>query len=159
METLNIEIMNCPYCNKEDTSVLESRTLPEGDGLRRRRLCNKCKKRFTTHEKVVNLDIKVIKKSGKIEQYDRNKLYKGILKACFKRNVSDKLIEEMVDEIEIKVLNKKTSEIKSREIGKMVLSRLKKVDDLAYVRFSSVYMDFGDLKDFQKFINDINNSN
>ena len=147
--------MNCPYCTKEDTSVLESRNLPVGEGMRRRRMCNKCKKRFTTHEKVVNIDLKIIKKSGRFEQYDREKLYKGIAKACFKRKVVPKAIESVVDDIEIKILNRKTTDIKSCDIGKMVLSRLKKVDDLAYVRFASVYMDFVDLNDFKKFIEEI----
>lgn len=147
--------MNCPYCTKEDTSVLESRNLPEGEGMRRRRQCNKCKKRFTTHEKVVNIDLKVIKKGGRVEQYDREKLYKGVAKACFKREVKIKEIENVVDDIETKILNRKTTEIKSCDIGRMVLSRLRKIDDLAYVRFASVYMDFGDIKDFKKFIDDI----
>ena len=147
--------MNCPYCTKEDTSVLESRNLPVGEGMRRRRMCNKCKKRFTTHEKVVNIDLKIIKKSGRIEQYDREKLYKGIAKACFKRKVVPKVMDSVVDDIETKILNRKTTDTKSCDIGKMVLSRLKKVDDLAYVRFASVYMDFVDLNDFKKFIEEI----
>lgn len=147
--------MNCPYCTKEDTSVLESRNLPDGEGMRRRRQCNKCKKRFTTHEKVVNIDLKVVKKSGKIEQYDRDKMQKGIAKACFKRNIADGQIEALVDDIETKILNRKTTDIKSCDIGKMVLSRLKKLDDLAYVRFASVYMDFGNMADFRKFVVEI----
>jgi len=136
--------MNCPYCNYEDTSVLESRGLPGEDGIRRRRECKKCGKRFTTHERVVNIDLKVIKKNGKVEQYDREKLLKGINKACYKRKVDETEIENLVDEIETKLLNRKTVEIKSSDIGKMVLSRLLKLDDLAYMRFASVYLDFAD---------------
>ena len=144
--------MNCPYCNNEDTSVLESRSLPEESGIRRRRQCKKCKKRFTTHEKVVNIDLKVIKKNGRIEQYDRDKLLKGINKACYKRRVDVDEVESLVDEIETKLLNRKTVEIKSSDIGKMVLSRLLKIDDLAYMRFASVYLDFADASEFKKFV-------
>lgn len=144
--------MNCPYCNNEDTSVLESRGLPSETGIRRRRECKKCGKRFTTHEKVVNIDLKVVKKSGKVEQYDRDKLLKGINKACYKRKVEEEEIENLVDEIETKLLNRKTVEIKSSDIGKMVLSRLLKLDDLAYMRFASVYMDFADAAEFQEFV-------
>lgn len=144
--------MNCPYCTNEDTSVLESRGLPDEVGIRRRRECKKCGKRFTTHEKVVNIDLKVIKKNGKVEQYDRDKLLKGINKACYKRKVKNEDMENLVDEIETKLLNRKTVEIKSSDIGKMVLSRLFKLDDLAYMRFASVYLDFVDAKDFQEFV-------
>ena len=144
--------MNCPYCNYEDTVVLEIRGLPDEGGIRRRRECKKCEKRFTTHEKVVNIDLKVIKKSGKVEQYDREKLLKGIKKACYKRKVDEEDIENLADEIESKLLNRKTVEIKSSDIGKMVLSRLLKLDDLAYLRFASVYLDFADAKEFQEFV-------
>lgn len=144
--------MNCPYCNNEDTSVLESRGLPEETGIRRRRECKKCGKRFTTHERVVNIDLKVVKKNGRVEQYDREKLLKGIKKACYKRKVESDDIEALVDEIETKLLNRKTVEIKSSDIGKMVLSRLLKFDDLAYMRFASVYLDFADAAEFQEFV-------
>lgn len=144
--------MNCPYCTNEETSVLESRGLPGEDGIRRRRECKKCGKRFTTHERVVNIDLKVIKKSGRVEQYDREKLLKGIKKACYKRKVEEDEIENLVDEIETKLLNRKTVEIKSSDIGKMVLSRLLKLDDLAYMRFASVYLEFADAKEFKEFV-------
>lgn len=147
--------MNCPYCNKEETSVLESRVLSSGDGVRRRRRCLKCCKRFTTHEKVVNIDLKVIKKKGKVEQYDRDKLLKGVVKACYKRNVGIEKIDTLVDSIEAKLLANKSSEIKSCDIGKMVMSKLKKVDKLAYMRFASVYLEFSGLSDFKKFVDDI----
>ncbi len=148
-------IMNCPYCNKEETSVLESRVLGSGDGIRRRRKCLKCNKRFTTHERIVNIDLKVIKKNGKVEQYDREKLMKGVIKACYKRSVRIERLEEVVDKIEGKLLNSKSTEVKSCDIGKMVLASLKKIDNLAYLRFASVYMDFSGLTDFKKFVNEI----
>lgn len=144
--------MNCPYCNYEDTAVLESRDLPGESGIRRRRQCKKCKKRFTTHERLVHIDLKVIKRSGKVEQYDRDKLLKGIKKACYKRKVDDSEMENLVDEIETKLLNRKTVEIKSSDIGKMVLSRLLKLDDLAYMRFASIYMNFANAKEFKEFV-------
>ncbi|SRR5258706_3723499 len=146
--------MNCPYCCNTDTAVLESRALPGDEGIRRRRQCKKCDKRFTTHEKVVNIDLKVIKKSGKVEQYDREKLLKGVNKACYKRRVTKEQMENLVDEIETKLLNRKTVEIKSSDIGRMVLNRLKKVDELAYMRFASVYLDFDDAEDFKQFVAD-----
>lgn len=144
--------MNCPYCNYEDTAVLESRGLPGETGIRRRRQCKKCGKRFTTHERLVHIDLKVIKRSGKVEQYDRDKLLKGIKKACYKRKVDDSEMENLVDEIETKLLNRKTVEIKSSDIGKMVLSRLLKLDDLAYMRFASIYMNFANAKEYKEFV-------
>lgn len=144
--------MNCPYCLNEDTAVLESRGLTSDSGVRRRRQCKKCDKRFTTHEVVVNIDLKVIKKSGRIEQYDREKLLKGVNKACYKRKVTKEQVENLVDEVECKLLNSRSTEIRSRDIGKLVLARLKKLDDLAYMRFASVYMDFKNAEEFKSFM-------
>ena len=144
--------MNCPYCLNEDSAVLESRGLPEDVGVRRRRRCKKCDKRFTTHETVVKIDLRVIKKNGRVEQYDREKLLKGIGKACYKRKVTTEEIENLVDEVECKMLNRRTVEIKSSEIGKMVLNRLKRLDELAYMRFASVYLDFHNADDFKQFV-------
>ena len=144
--------MNCPYCTNDDTSVLESRSLPGADGVRRRRECKRCSKRFTTHEKVVNLDLKVIKKDGRLEDYDREKLIKGVKKAFYKRLIKNEVIENLVDEIEMKLLKRRTVEIKSSNIGRMVLNRLRKIDELAYMRFASVYMDFEDANEFRAFI-------
>ena len=149
--------MNCPYCDHDDTSVLESRGLPGQEGMRRRRECKKCGKRFTTHERVVNLDLKVVKKDGRLEDYDREKLIKGIKKACWKRMVKDEDLEVLVDEIEMKLLNRKTTKIKSADIGRMVLSRLKRIDGLAYLRFASVYMDFEGVSDFKNFLKEVSN--
>lgn len=153
-DTKYCEKMNCPYCQYIDTAVLESRGLPDEDGIRRRRQCKHCNKRFTTHEKVVNIDLKVIKKSGKVEQYNREKLLKGVNKACYKRKVTEEQMENLVDEIETKLLNRKTVEIKSSDIGRMVMSRLKKIDELAYMRFASVYLDFDEAEDFKRFVAD-----
>lgn len=144
--------MNCPYCLNEDTAVLESRGLPGDLGVRRRRRCKKCNKRFTTHEVVVNIDLKVIKKNGRVELYSREKLLKGVAKACYKRKVTVEEMENLVDEVECKLLNRQKVEIKSSDIGKLVLNRLKRVDELAYMRFASVYLDFKNAKDFKQFV-------
>jgi transcriptional repressor NrdR len=145
--------MTCPYCNKKDTVVMESRLLPDFVGLRRRRRCVSCNKRFTTHEKVVSLDLKIIKKDGRIELYDREKLVKGIRKSCYKRHVSEDVIQSLVDDLEHRMLGRKIIQVKSSDVGKMVLSRLKKIDSLAYYRFASVYMEFESANDFKLFIN------
>lgn len=144
--------MNCPYCTKEDTTVIESRVLPDGDGVRRRRSCLRCNKRFTTNERVVNIDLKIIKKSGKVEQYNREKLTKGVAKACYKRGISAAAVEDLVDRIEVKLMNRKGLMVKSCDVGKLVMSSLKKLDSLAYLRFASVYLDFDNFDDFKKFL-------
>lgn len=147
--------MICPYCNHKDTNVLESRNLPESSGLRRRRECRKCLKRFTTYEKVANLDLKVVKKDGRVEEFDREKIIKGVRKACFKRPVSDEAMVNLVDDIELKLINRKTTKIPSCDIGKMILSRLRRLDDVAYLRFASVYLEFASAADFAKLINNL----
>ena len=147
--------MICPYCNYKETNVLESRCLPEGGGMRRRRECKKCGKRFTTFEKVGNLDLKVIKKDGRVEGFDREKVIRGVKKACWKRPVTQEAMENLVDDIELKLLNRATTRIPSGDIGKMILARLKKLDDVAYLRFASVYLDFESATDFAKIINNL----
>ena len=144
--------MNCPYCLQEETTVIESRILPGGDGVRRRRKCLRCIKRFTTHERLVNIDLKVVKKNGRVEQYDREKLTKGVVKACYKRPVNEVIIEDSVDRIEAKLLSKDSLVVKSCDIGRMVMNALKKIDRLAYLRFASVYLDFESFDDFKKFL-------
>ena len=140
--------MQCPYCHHENTNVLESRITEDGGAMRRRRECPKCGKRFTTYERAEGVDIKVVKKSGKIEDFDREKLKRGVMKATWKRPVSMEQIEEMVDEIE-RILRRKTStEVRSWEIGNLVINRLKKIDPLAYLLFASVYREFESLNDF-----------
>lgn len=147
--------MNCPYCENKETNVLESRVLPDGVGMRRRRECKKCTKRFTTYEKVANLDLKVIKKNGVVEEFERDKVMKGIKKACWKRPVTDEQMTELVDDIELKMINRKTTRVPSCDIGKMILSRLKKLDDVAYLRFASVYLEFDSAADFASLITNL----
>lgn len=129
---------------------------PVGGGVRRRRECSKCGKRFTTFEKLGNVDLKVVKRNGSSEDFERAKLEKGIVKACWKRPVEEKQIEELVDDVEMKLLNRKSTSIKSKDIGQIVLKRLKKLDEVAYLRFASVYLDINNLNDFKKVIAEFN---
>jgi len=144
--------MNCPYCQKEETNVIESRVLSGGDGVRRRRRCIKCNKRFTTHERVVNVDLKILKKNGRTEQYDREKLVRGLAKACYKRGIGQSVIEDAVDKIEVNLMSRDDLTIRSSEVGKLVLNALKKIDRLAHLRFASVYLDFDSFDSFKKYI-------
>ncbi|MEI6690553.1 MAG: transcriptional regulator NrdR [bacterium] len=141
--------MQCPYCQFDNTNVLESRISEEGSTMRRRRECPKCGKRFTTYERAEGVDIKVIKKSGKTEDFNRDKLKHGIMKATWKRPVTMEQIEEMIDEIESILRKKATTQVRSWEVGNLVINRLKKLDPLAYLLFASVYRDFQDLNDFK----------
>ncbi len=142
--------MKCPFCGKIDSQVLESRNVEEGIAIRRRRECTKCGKRFTTFEKVKTNVLWVIKKDGKREPFDREKIKRGILRAIQKRPVSLDLVEDIVDEIEREMLRQEEQEIPSKKIGNAILKKLKKVDKVAWLRFASVYLEFEDLKDFEK---------
>ena len=144
--------MKCPFCASEETQVLESRVVEDGNAIRRRRECTKCNKRFTTYEKTKNNFLWVVKKDGKREPFDRGKLKKGILKAIEKRPFSLDLVDDIVDQVEREMLRKEKEEIPSKVIGSAVLKRLKKVDKVAWLRFVSVYLEFDDLKDFEKTI-------
>ena len=144
--------MKCPFCASEETQVLESRAVEDGNAIRRRRECTKCNKRFTTYEKTKNNFLWVVKKDGKREPFDKEKLKRGILKAIEKRPVSLDLVDDIVDQVEREMLRKEKEEIPSKVIGSAVLKRLKKVDKVAWLRFVSVYLEFDDLKDFEKTI-------
>ncbi|OGY23095.1 MAG: transcriptional regulator NrdR [Candidatus Woykebacteria bacterium RBG_13_40_7b] len=142
--------MKCPFCLHSDTAVVDSRESEDLSSIRRRRECEKCGKRFTTYERVETTPLIVVKKDGRRESYDRNKLLGGILKACEKRPISLDLAEGIVNDIERKLCVMADSEIASREIGQLVMERLKKLDKIAYVRFASVYRQFQDVEDFEK---------
>lgn len=144
--------MKCPFCCAHDTSVLESRTVDEGDAIRRRRECGKCGKRFSTFEKVKGNFLWVIKKDGRREPFDKEKIRRGILRAVLKRPVSINQVEDVVDDIEREMLRREESEVGSRVIGNAILKRLKKLDKVAWLRFASVYLEFEDLSDFEKAI-------
>jgi len=147
--------MKCPYCTSLETTVLESRESEDAQVIRRRRECIACKKRFTTYERMENIDLKVVKKDGHKEQFDREKVKKGIAKACEKRPVDQDQIDRVIDDIELRLLNRKSTEISSSDIGRMVLTRLKKLDKVAYLRFASVFLEFGSLEEFQNEIKEI----
>ena len=144
--------MRCPFCAKVNTQVLESRAVEEGAAIRRRRECGKCQKRFTTYEKVKGAALWVIKKDLRREPFDREKIRRGILRAIEKRTVTLDLVDEVVDVVEREMLRKESEEIPSKIIGSAVLKRLKKIDKVAWMRFASVYLEFEDLKDFEKAI-------
>jgi len=144
--------MLCPYCGFDESNVLESRDARERRVTRRRRECVKCKKRFTTYEEVGNVGLKIVKKSGKVENYDRQKLERCFEKACWKLSKEEK--SRLIDEVEMKLLNWKSVEIPSREIGLMVMRMLKDIDPVAYVRFATVYLDIKSIGDFEKLIKD-----
>lgn len=144
--------MKCPFCSSNDTQVLESRVVEEGAAVRRRRECEKCKKRFTTYEKVKQSVLWVIKKDGRREPFDREKLKRGLLRAIQKRSVSLDQVEDVVGQVEQEMLNKESEEVASGVIGKAILKRLKKLDKVAWLRYASVYFEFEDLKDFEKTI-------
>ncbi|SDY41700.1 transcriptional repressor NrdR [Tindallia californiensis] len=143
-------MLNCPFCGKFDSKVIDSRPTDEGQAIRRRRECNECQKRFTTYEKVEEIPLIVIKKSGNREPFNRNKLMKGVIRACEKRPVPLKSIEYIVEEIEKQLQNDMIKEVHTDKIGNMVMDRLKDLDEVAYVRFASVYREFKDLNTFME---------
>ena len=142
--------MRCPYCENIDTKVVDSRPTDEGRAIRRRRLCEACGKRFTTYEKLEENIIMVIKKTGQRESFDRNKILNGIVKACEKRPVSMATMEGIVANIERGLNNMMEKEVESTFIGELIMDELKRVDDVAYVRFASVYREFKDADTFIK---------
>lgn len=144
--------MKCPFCDNLDTKVIDSRPTEEGHAIRRRRGCDRCNKRFTTYEKVEETILMVVKKDGKREAFDKSKVLSGIIKACEKRPVSLATMEHIVDEIERTLNNRMEKEVHSDYIGELVMDELKKVDEVAYVRFASVYRQFTDVNTFIKEI-------
>lgn len=140
--------MKCPFCNQENTRVIDSRPVPDNNSIRRRRQCDECGKRFTTYEKIETIPLTVIKKDQSREQYDRMKIQDGIMRACYKRPISVKTIENLMDEIETEIFNKEEKEVPSTLIGEIVMDKLKKLDAVAYVRFASVYREFKDIDTF-----------
>ena len=144
--------MKCPYCSSDTTRVIDSRPVDENTSIRRRRLCDECAKRFTTYEKVETIPLIVIKKDNNREQYDRSKIEAGILRACHKRPISVEQIGQLVDAVETEVFNREEKEVKSAQIGEIVMDKLKDIEAVAYVRFASVYREF---KDVNTFMNEL----
>ena len=147
--------MKCPFCGHTETKVVDKRETGEFEATRRRRECLGCEKRFTTYERVENLSLNVIKKDGRKELFDKEKIRKGILRACEKRPVTLEQIDKIVDKIEGDIRKLKTVEVKTDQIGKKVINALKRLDKVAYLRFASVYRSFKDIKDFENEIKEI----
>lgn len=146
--------MKCPYCGKENTRVIDSRPTDDSS-IRRRRQCDECGKRFTTYEKVETLPLIVVKKDNNREPYDREKIVAGIVRSCHKRQISMKQINDMVDDIEGQIFNMEEKEIPTTTIGSIVMDKLKDLDEVAYVRFASVYREFKDVNTFMDEIKKI----
>ncbi|BDU50492.1 transcriptional regulator NrdR [Haliovirga abyssi] len=147
--------MKCLYCNADNSKVIDSRIVSEGHAIRRRRECPKCGKRFTTYERVEEMVITVVKKNGTREDFDKNKVLRGLLRATEKRDISRDKLEELIIEIEKDIYNNLKGEIKSKKIGKLIMKNLRKLDEVAYVRFASVYNEFDSLENFIKEIDKI----
>ena len=141
-------MMKCPFCNQENTRVIDSRPVPDNNSIRRRRQCDECHKRFTTYEKIETIPLIIIKKDNNREAYDRAKIEAGVLRACHKRPVSAQQITTLVDEVENEIFNREEREIPSGTIGELVMNKLKDLDAVAYVRFASVYREFKDVNTF-----------
>lgn len=151
--------MKCPFCGFEESKVIDSRPTDEGQRIRRRRECLKCSKRFTTYEIIESLPIIVIKKDKSRETFNRDKLMTGLLRACEKRPVSIDTLDNMIDEIETVLQNSLDREVSSEKIGELVMEKLKKIDEVAYVRFASVYRQFKDINTFMHELNKLLENN
>ena len=147
--------MKCPYCSATDTRVIDSRPAEDGSSIRRRRCCDECVKRFTTYEKVETIPLIVIKKDNNREQYDRSKIEGGILSACYKRPISAADIQKTIEKIETEIFSREEKEIPTSVIGEIVMEKLKELDEVAYVRFASIYREFKDVNTFMSEIKKI----
>ena len=147
--------MRCPFCGSEDTKVVDSRSFMEGFSIKRRRECIQCEKRFTTYEKVEETPLYIVKKDKRRERFDRNKLLNGLIRATIKRNISREELDTFVLEIEKYIQNSLKNEITSQELGELVMERLLEMDEVAYVRFVSVYKEFNDIKSFIELVENI----
>ena len=147
-----MKAVRCPYCNYEESKVVDSRASEDKTAIRRRRECLHCNKRYTTYEKIENIPILVIKRNSSRENFDRNKIINGLIKSCEKRPVSRSTIEAIADYVEKKLCNQMSTEVPSQYIGELIMEKLKKHDEIAYVRFASVYRQFKDINGFMEEI-------
>lgn len=148
--------MKCPYCGSLQDKVIDSREIREGEATKRRRQCLGCGKRFTTYEEIEERRLMVVKKDGRREPYDRNKILRGLQVACHKRHVDADVLQRLADEIDREIVNRADREVESREIGEMVMARLRELDHVAYVRFASVYRQFRDVTQFKDLVEVLN---
>ena len=151
--------MKCPFCNKDNTRVIDSRPADENNSIRRRRQCDECNRRFTTYEKIETIPLVVIKKDNNRESYDRSKIEAGVFRSCHKRPISIDQITALVDEVETRIFNLEDKEIPSHVIGEILMDKLKDLDPVAYVRFASVYREFKDVNTFMEELKKILNPN
>ena len=151
--------MKCPHCSHTEDKVVDSRTTKEGEAIRRRRECLECGKRYTTYEYIERAPLMVVKKDGRREQYDREKLLSGLIKACEKRPVSREQLDALLGEVEAVIFNRFRNEVKSTELGNEVIDRLHVLDEVAYVRFASVYRQFTDINQFMKEVKSLLDKN
>lgn len=142
--------MKCPYCSSTETKVVDKRATEDDKATRRRRECLKCRKRFTTYERIEGATLVIVKKNGNREEFDKQKLERGVVRACEKRPIPHDKITKLVDDIEAELRNRDETEIQSKIIGNLVIKKLKKLDKVAYIRFASVYREFADVDSFQK---------
>jgi transcriptional repressor NrdR len=142
--------MKCPYCNNDNTRVIDSRPSDDNNSIRRRRQCDECSRRFTTYEKIETIPLVVIKKDNNREPYDRSKIEAGVFRSCHKRPISVDQITSLIDEVENQIFNREEKEVPSHVIGEMIMEKLKDLDPVAYVRFASVYREFKDVNTFME---------
>lgn len=148
--------MRCPFCKKDNDKVIDTRPSEDGSAIRRRRECLECAKRFTTHERLEEMPVRVVKKNGRREPFDRSKIQSGVMRAVEKRSISLEMVEKLVESIEREILDQTEREISTRDIGELVMTRLRGMDEVAYVRFASVYREYQALEEFIKEIRTIN---
>lgn len=148
--------MFCPYCQHKETRVVDKRDSDDDPVSRRRRECLNCEKRFTTYERIEDIRIKVVKKDGTLQDYDREKISRGVYISAQKRLPDDE-VEKIVDDIEMRILNRKSNKVAASDIGRMVLTRLKSADKVAYLRFASIFLDFEDINEFKRELKKLNN--
>lgn len=147
--------MKCPYCGFAQDRVIDSRESKEADSIRRRRECDGCSKRFTTYERIDEIPYMVVKKDGRRERFDRQKVLSGLIQSCQKRSVSAAQFESIVDQVEASVVESPERELATKTIGELIMSRLKEIDTVAYIRFASVYRDFKDVGEFKAVLEDL----
>ena len=147
--------MRCPYCNSSESKVVDKRSANEKNSIRRRRECLRCKKRYTTYEMIGSVELYVVKKDGRREPFDREKLLRGLIKAFEKRPIKREQIDHIADKIEAVLRKQNGKEVKSKLIGELVMKEIKRVDNVAYIRFASVYREFKDVKDFEEELKEI----
>ena len=147
--------MKCPYCGNTDTKVLDTRPIDDGSSIRRRRCCDECGKRFTTYEKIETIPLMVTKKDNTREEYDRSKIESGVLRACYKLEISAQEIQKIIEEIETEIFKREDKEISTSIVGEIVMDRLKELHEVAYVRFASIYREFKDVNTFMDEIKKI----